>query len=135
MKPVLLLFLFGALFMACNPKVIPTSNDSAILGTWVFEYQIMENREKSDRPPYMLLEYDYSDGIALFANQKGCRVYGGEPDTLQQFHWSIENSQLRVSLDRASSLGQEFIYKISNQTVSSMTFETPKGYQYILKKQ
>ena len=131
MKNKLITFL-GALLIisACNK---PEKIKSHLEGTWVCEYEIMEDGSKNFSAPYALVDFNYSDGFTLNEDGTGSTMWYGAPNG--DIEWSNTKEKLIIHDQYWNGELINYEYSIENVTSSSMEFENYKGHRFGMKKE
>lgn len=123
----------SVLLLNCSVSESKEDLESQLIGEWQFRYEILSNGSKEYDNPYALLEFDYSDGFILKADNTGKAVWF-ESVKDYDFDWNAMESTLSISLNRSNGSIDTFEYLISDLTETSMYFGSPKGHKYFMTK-
>ncbi len=123
----LLTLILAFIVLGCNKD-----DNQTLIGEWGYEYELMDDGTKNYEHPYALLEYEYSDGFILKKDKSGNPIWNENING--EFEWTKNWNKLLLYVTRDDNSIDEFNFKISNVTNTSMFFETPKGHKYKMKK-
>ena len=130
----LVILMVSFLFLQCNvsePKEVDL--ETQLIGEWESQYEILSDGSKSYDNPYALLEFEYSDGFILKADNFGSTVWYDEVKD-NYFEWEATESKLIISLVRSDNTIETFEFQIYDLEETSMLFESPKGHTYFMTK-
>lgn len=129
---ILMLIIILFTTIGCENQDSNITPNNVIIGEWIYEYELMSDGTKNFDNPYALLEFTYSDGFILNEDGTGHSVWNEVIN--ENFEWVFNNSKLTISVTRSDNSIDKFEYQISNMNESSMQFESPKGYKFMLRK-
>ena len=117
------------LFGSCKKEKI----EQNLIGTWVFEYEILDDCLKKYDNPYALLDFTYSDGFVLNDDGSGSTTWYNSPGG--EIEWSNTKNKLIIHDQYWSGELIDYNYSIKDIKSTSLVFENYKGHKYYMKKQ
>lgn len=130
MKNLAFYFVILMLFIsACKKEKIEWD----LTGTWVYEYEIMEDGTKKYNNPYALMDFNYSDGFILNDDGSGSTIWYDTPNG--DIEWSGTKNKLIIHDQYLNGELTDYEYSIEEVKSTSLIFENYKGQKYYMKKQ
>lgn len=116
-------------FSSCKKQKI----ERDLTGTWVYEYEIMEDGTKKYDNPYALMDFNYSDGFILNDDGSGSTIWYDNPNG--DIEWSNTNNKLIIHGQYWNGELTDYEYSIEDVKSTSLIFENYKGHKYYMEKQ
>ncbi|MFT5820535.1 MAG: hypothetical protein ACI8ZM_001778 [Crocinitomix sp.] len=116
------------IFSACKKNRI----ENNLIGTWEFEYEILDEGSKDYDLPYALMDFGYNDGFILNEDGTGSPTWYGEDS--EGFEWSSTKNKLIIYNRYWAGELTNYEFSIKNVKRTSLTFENYKGHKYYMKK-
>ena len=126
-----LAFYLVMMLFICSCKKEKIKRD--LTGTWVYEYEIMEDGTKKYDTPYALMDFNYSDGFILNNDGSGSTIWYDTPNG--DIEWSSAKDKLIIHNQYLNGELTDYEYSIEEVKTTSLMFENYKGKKYYMKKQ